>query len=231
MIGKRDGLGDALLGGEGDDAGHRSQRSMAIDDILTQMTSRKDLSGNAAEEESTVEQVVAQATAKRKNTGDLPDRLKITKIDVGNKVKAAKAIPFFMLIVIWLVLVTLVFGIAVWAVEGGSVSFVDSCFLICNAVTTTGLSPIDFSSLSSMSQFFIAVAIQLGSGTMFSLLPVIIRIRSLWRIIKPVLHCAFAALCPFNPLSTPFQPSFPMAFRWALLLTALKSTKTYLSGW
>eukprot|EP00756_Hemistasia_phaeocysticola_P058966 Hpha_TRINITY_DN35654_c0_g1::TRINITY_DN35654_c0_g1_i1::g.68665::m.68665 len=98
-------------------------------------------------------------------------------------VQSVKQLAFFRFAVLWIVFVSLVIGFFVWVAEGGDVAFIDALFIATNAVTCTGLSTFDLTKASKTSAALVGVAMQLGSSTMLSLVPVAARVFYLRRIL------------------------------------------------
>ena len=119
--------------------------------------------------------------------------------------KSMRNIPYMMYMLTWIIFLSLVLaGMISWfehhaavrngrlsvlaTVHGGAVhqdksAFMHAFYLCVNGFTATGLASLDLSKLTLGSQVAICLSIQLGSATMLSLVPAIIRLRNLRSIL------------------------------------------------
>ena len=106
----------------------------------------------------------------------------------GGSVVAARQIPFARIVVAWLAAVALAGGALLYAIEAGGdrrarPSFWACVFLCANCVTATGLTTLDVSALRPGSKAVLALAMQLGSAVLVSLVPILVRLRALRRVL------------------------------------------------
>lgn len=99
----------------------------------------------------------------------------------NNNLASKGTIPFLRIVLLWLVLVGLIFGLLLSLVE--KLPFLDAFWIAFNACTATGLTINNLAHFDVGGQALVALAMQLGSATLLSLTPVLIRIRSVHTIL------------------------------------------------
>ncbi|GMH66299.1 hypothetical protein TL16_g04398 [Triparma laevis f. inornata] len=101
--------------------------------------------------------------------------------------------PFFRWTIAWILLVSLIGSCFLMHFERGSkrknadgsggLGWIDAIFLSAGGVTATGLNSFDITTFSRSSLTTLMIVTQLGSATFMSLVPVLIRLRSLRQVI------------------------------------------------
>ena len=99
----------------------------------------------------------------------------------NNNLASKGTIPFLRIVLLWLVFVGLIFGLLLSLVE--KLPFLDAFWIAFNACTATGLTINNLAHFDVGGQALVALAMQLGSATLLSLTPVLIRIRSVHTIL------------------------------------------------
>ncbi|GMH93497.1 hypothetical protein TrVE_jg508 [Triparma verrucosa] len=112
-----------------------------------------------------------------------------TIIRASDVLDNTKQTPFFRWTIAWILLVSLIGSCFLMHFEGGKggedggLGWVDAIFLSAGGVTATGLNSFDITTFSRSSLTTLMVVTQLGSATFMSLVPVLIRLRSLRQVI------------------------------------------------
>jgi hypothetical protein len=99
-------------------------------------------------------------------------------------------VSFTKLAIMWMLFVTFLSASLLKYFEGKSdasphLSWKDAIFLSSSGVTASGFNSVDITLFTRSSLNTLIVCTQLGSATLLSLIPVVIRIRAIHRVIPP----------------------------------------------
>ena len=116
----------------------------------------------------------------------------LTRTRTHTRARARAKVFVFPIVVAWIVLISVVGGLLIYALGAGDgmkdISLLDCIFLAASTVTASGLAPFAVEKLPHLSWVVLFCCMQLGSFSMLSLYPVFVRVNSLKKVIPPHLR-------------------------------------------